>query len=271
MNTRQAQDVVLLQAIGIGAITVLGSLGSGKGLPKAPTYAAVGLLAGGLMIIARANARTAVALGGIAVAGSALASYTSGKSLAEAAFDQVRKIGQAGVPSPGETASERFASLGSASQSVGSASDSVASGVVRDAGGAAATGGRPVIGSYRIIGTPGVGTHSWTAWPDNWQSDNAIDIATPVGTPIYAIADGTIGNRIGPLGSAAGRFGGERLTLNYGNNQSAYYAHLSRIVVRAGQRVKRGELLGYSGTANGVPHLHFAVSPPQKPSSFYGG
>lgn len=271
MNTRQAQDVVLLEAAAIGVITVLGSLGSGKGLPKAPTFAAVGLLAGGLMVLARANARVAVMLGGIAVVGAALASYTSGKSLAEAAFEQVSKIGKGGTPAPGETASEKFDALGAAATSVGSASDNVASDVVRDAGGARATGGRPVIGTYRIIGTPGVGTHDWNKWPNNWESDNALDIATPVGTPIYAITKGTIGDRIGPLGSASGRFGGERVNLKHDDGGASYYAHLSRIVVRAGQKVEAGTLLGYSGTANGVPHLHFAVKPPAKPQTYYGG
>ncbi|MER3409777.1 MAG: hypothetical protein C4306_06705 [Thermoleophilia bacterium] len=39
----------------------------------------------------------------------------------------------------------------------------------------------------------------------------------------------------------------------------AAYAHLSRIVVHPGQRVRAGDLLGYSGAANGVPQLHLAA------------
>lgn len=269
MNTKQAQDVVLLEAVAIGVVTVLGSLGSGKGLPKAPTFAAVGLLAGGLMVLARVNARTAVTLGGIAVAGAALASYTSGLSLAEAAFQQVSKFGKAGMPTPGETSKEKHEKLGASGAASGSASDSVTSSVVDAAGGARATGGRPVVGSYRIIGTPYGGTHTL----GNWQSDNAIDVATPVGTPIYAIADGTIGSRIGYIGgsSDAGRFGGQRVNLEHADGGASYYAHLSRLSVRAGQKVKAGTLLGVSGTANGVPHLHFAVRPPAKPQTYYGG
>ena len=273
MNPRSAQDTVLLEAIAIGAITVLGSLGSGKGLPKAPTYAAVGLLAAGLMFLARVNAKTAVTLGGIAVVGAALSSFVAGKSLAEAAFEQVQKFGKAGMPTPGETASEKYAALGDVATSVGSATDSVAGSVVDSAGGAAATGGAPVIGSYRVIGRANVpgSTHDPNAWPNNWESDNALDIATPVGTPVYAIADGTIGDRIGALNSSNPRMGGLRVNLFHNGGGRSYYAHLSRITVKAGQKVKKGQLLGYSGTANGVGHLHFAVEPPAKPDSYYKG
>ena len=37
-----------------------------------------------------------------------------------------------------------------------------------------------------------------------------------------------------------------------------FYAHLSKLSVHAGQHVKKGQLLGYSGSANGSPHLHIA-------------
>jgi murein DD-endopeptidase MepM/ murein hydrolase activator NlpD len=40
--------------------------------------------------------------------------------------------------------------------------------------------------------------------------------------------------------------------------QEWYYAHLSKIIVRAGQHVQTGQLLGYTGEANGVAHLHLA-------------
>ncbi len=108
----------------------------------------------------------------------------------------------------------------------------------------------------KIIGTPGAGTHTL----GNWQSDNAWDIAIPVGTPIRADADGVIGNRIGYLGSPndSGRFAGQRVNLQ-GRRNAYYYAHLSKIVVKPGQRVRKGQIIGYSGEANGVAHLHFGV------------
>lgn len=105
-----------------------------------------------------------------------------------------------------------------------------------------------------IIGTPGVGTHTL----GNWQSDNAIDIRVPVGTPVYAPQAGVIDpKRYGSLGSSNPRMAGLRLNLI--GQDPAYFAHLSRLVARPGQRVRAGDLIGYTGSANGVSHLHFSV------------
>lgn len=105
-----------------------------------------------------------------------------------------------------------------------------------------------------IIGTPYEGTHTL----GNWQSDNAIDIKVPVGTPVYAVANGVIGPQIGPQANKDPRFAGDRLTLVFGSN-AAFYGHLSSLAVKAGEHVVAGQLLGYSGEGNGVAHLHFAV------------
>lgn len=107
----------------------------------------------------------------------------------------------------------------------------------------------------KIIGVPYQGTHRLY---NNWESDNAVDIAAPVGTPVYALRSGVIGSQIGSLGSGDARLAGQRVHLKFGDNE-AYYAHLSRLVVKAGQRVQAGQLIGYSGSANGTPHLHLAV------------
>lgn len=110
----------------------------------------------------------------------------------------------------------------------------------------------------KIIGTPYHGTHARafnvSGGSNNWESENAIDIALPQGTPVYAPAGGVIGSQIGSLGSG-GRFAGLRVHLQMPGNE-LYYAHLSRLAVRAGERVKPGQLIGYSGVANGVAHLH---------------
>lgn len=105
-----------------------------------------------------------------------------------------------------------------------------------------------------IIGVPNQGTHTLYG---NWESDNAVDISVPVGTPVYALTDGKIGSQIGALGSGDARLAGLRVHLD-GKNDSFYYAHLSRLAVRAGQRVKKGQLIGWSGSANGSAHLHLA-------------
>lgn len=114
----------------------------------------------------------------------------------------------------------------------------------------------------KIIGVPGQGTHSYTAPPNNWQSDRAYDIACPSGTPVLAIIDGKIGSRIGPLpGGGSGRFAGIRMYVEHANGNEYYFAHLSKIEkgIKAGSRVSAGTIIGYSGVANGVPHLHVAV------------
>ena len=119
-----------------------------------------------------------------------------------------------------------------------------------------------------IIGFPYVGTHTI----GNWQSDNATDIACKKGTPVYAVHDGKLGN-YGVLPgsgtiirnpSTGGRLDGNRVNIQ-GSSQSSYYAHMMdlspeiKTVGRQGMRIKAGQLIGYSGIANGVQHLHFAV------------
>lgn len=110
------------------------------------------------------------------------------------------------------------------------------------------------------LGYPGSGTHSFTDAPNNWESDEAIDIGVPIGTPVYAVASGTIGSQFGYLtDSASSRFAGLRLHLDTADDEF-YYAHLSRFApgIRPGAQVEKGQLLGYSGSASGVEHLHFA-------------
>ena len=110
----------------------------------------------------------------------------------------------------------------------------------------------------RIIGVPGAGTHAL----GDWQSDNAVDLGVPVGTSVYAVCDGIIGPRLGPSSGGldpASRFGGLRVTLDCGTNRF-WYGHLSSFAqgIAAGAVVVRGQEIGRSGAANGVPHLHIA-------------
>jgi hypothetical protein len=110
-----------------------------------------------------------------------------------------------------------------------------------------------------VIGCPFVpgSTHSPFIPPDNLPSDNAVDIAVPVGTPVLAVTAGVIGPQIGALDSSDPRMAGLRLHLDTPGVRF-YYAHLSEIDVQAGQYVQAGQQLGLSGSANGAAHLHFA-------------
>jgi murein DD-endopeptidase MepM/ murein hydrolase activator NlpD len=81
------------------------------------------------------------------------------------------------------------------------------------------------------------------------------DYAAPVGTPVQAVADGRV--------RFAGRLGGDgnMVRLKHANGYETYYLHLSRILVRRGQVVKQGQLVGRvgaTGLATG-PHLDFRV------------
>ena len=105
-------------------------------------------------------------------------------------------------------------------------------------------------------GSPHRGSHT----RGNWQSDLARDYAVPAGTPVYALFDGTIGQGFGTFVSSDPRLAGSRLTVE-GKSDAAYYAHLSKYAsgIAPGVKVKKGQLLGYSGRANGLDHLHLAV------------
>lgn len=111
--------------------------------------------------------------------------------------------------------------------------------------------------------TPGVGTHSRTTPPNNWESDNAVDLLTPKDTQVMAVDDGTIGSEFGLLpggnNQGIGPFAGYRLHLTTSDNEW-YYAHLDRYArgIGPGTQVKAGQVIGYSGVANKVEHLHIA-------------
>ena len=82
-----------------------------------------------------------------------------------------------------------------------------------------------------------------------------IDIDAPYGTPVRAAADGDVS------GAAMGAGYGREVVLDHGHEVLTIYAHLSAIAVVPGQRVTRGQVIGYvgeSGRATG-PHLHYEV------------
>ena len=82
-----------------------------------------------------------------------------------------------------------------------------------------------------------------------------IDIATQTGTPITAPADGTV-IFTGPKAAY-----GNAIVINHGYGTVTQYGHLSSIAVRAGQKVNRGDTIGYVGNTGRStgPHLHYEV------------
>lgn len=87
---------------------------------------------------------------------------------------------------------------------------------------------------------------------------NAIDIGTPVGTPIYAAAAGDV--IISRLSGWNGGYG-NYIAISHPNGTETVYGHLSANYVSVGAAVYQGEIIGLSGnTGNSTgPHLHFEV------------
>ncbi|MFZ4401709.1 MAG: M23 family metallopeptidase [Bacteroidales bacterium] len=82
-----------------------------------------------------------------------------------------------------------------------------------------------------------------------------IDIAAPKGTPIYATGDGVIVNPIGVSGY------GIVCVINHGYGYQTLYGHMSKINVNPGQKIRRGEIIGFVGST-GVStgsHVHYEV------------
>jgi len=87
------------------------------------------------------------------------------------------------------------------------------------------------------------------------SSHQGLDLTAPPGTPVRATADGMV--------VFAGRSGsyGRLVVLDHGGGWETHYAHLHRIGVREGDRVRRGReigTVGHSGNASGA-HLHYEV------------
>lgn len=87
------------------------------------------------------------------------------------------------------------------------------------------------------------------------QFHYGIDISAPIGTPVYATADGVI--RSTNTSSTYGKI----VIIDHGYGYTSYYAHLSKINIKPGDVVKRGQKVaevGSTGRAKGS-HLHYEV------------
>ncbi len=129
----------------------------------------------------------------------------------------------------------------------------------------------------KLASTPTIWpTIGWVSSPFSYRTDPftgkrtfhyGIDIATNFGNPIVATADGFV------LTLGTDKIGGRYVVLSHGGGLTTHYLHLSKFLVKSGQKVKRGDvigLVGKSGKALG-PHLHYEVrlnNRPQNPYQF---
>lgn len=116
-----------------------------------------------------------------------------------------------------------------------------------------------------LIHTPlGFPVRGWITSPYGYRKSpftgrrefhEGVDIAAPVGAPIRAAADGVV--------VFAGRNGGygKMLVIDHGYGYSTAYGHCHRLLVRVGQKVKRGQVVATVGNTgrSTAPHLHYEV------------
>ncbi len=83
-----------------------------------------------------------------------------------------------------------------------------------------------------------------------------IDFTAPIGTEIYATGNGVVAKT-----EYNGRGYGNNVIIQHGYGYSTLYGHMSRFAVRPGQRVKRGDVIGYVGNTGSStgPHVHYEV------------
>ncbi len=98
-----------------------------------------------------------------------------------------------------------------------------------------------------------------------------MDFTAPRGTPIYATGDGIVKR----ADNRAAGFG-NHVRIDHGFGYVSLYAHMSKYKVKRGQKVKRGEIIGYVGNTgrSAGPHLHYEIFKDGKkinPLNFYYG
>ena len=123
------------------------------------------------------------------------------------------------------------------------------------AGGVRMQRGRTADG--RTVVTPATGTFT-SGYGARWGAmHQGIDIANSLGSPIYAVMDGTVIN----AGPAQGF--GNWVVIQHDGGEVSVYGHMAHYNVSVGQRVRAGEQIaqiGSEGYSTG-PHLHFEIKP----------
>jgi murein DD-endopeptidase MepM/ murein hydrolase activator NlpD len=108
---------------------------------------------------------------------------------------------------------------------------------------------------------PGPGSENWTgAYGEQrpYGKHKGIDVGLAEGTPIKAVMDGVVSKAQSGSGE---RSYGLYVTIDHTGGMSTFYAHLSKILVKVGQKVKKGDIIGLSGNTgySTGPHLHFEL------------
>ncbi len=88
------------------------------------------------------------------------------------------------------------------------------------------------------------------------SAHQGVDFAIPENSRVYTTADGTVSQV-----STAEQGQGVNVTIDHGNGYKTYYAHLNKITVRKGAKVRRGDIIAQSGNSglSFMPHLHYEI------------
>jgi murein DD-endopeptidase MepM/ murein hydrolase activator NlpD len=92
-------------------------------------------------------------------------------------------------------------------------------------------------------------------WGGAAEHHSGLDISTPTGTPVACPAPGKV------LLAGGGGDYGRHVVVQHANGVRSLYGHLSKVEVRAGQSVEKGQLLGLTGSTGRStgPHLHYEL------------
>lgn len=99
--------------------------------------------------------------------------------------------------------------------------------------------------------------YRWHPLSGKWKMHNGVDLTGPEGTPIVATRSGYVTTAAYQEGGA-----GNYVSLSHGDGFGSIYMHMTHYVVKYGQYVEAGQIIGYMGTTGGSTgvHLHFGIS-----------
>ena len=108
--------------------------------------------------------------------------------------------------------------------------------------------------SYTLTSPFGMRVHPISK---KWKMHEGVDMSAPQGTPIYAAKSGKVTTTSYQAGGA-----GYYVSINHGDGFSSIYMHMTHYIVKPGDYVAAGQVIGYVGSTGGStgPHLHFGIA-----------
>jgi murein DD-endopeptidase MepM/ murein hydrolase activator NlpD len=111
----------------------------------------------------------------------------------------------------------------------------------------------------------------------NWQSDNAVDLAAPPGTAVFACEAGTVEKvYLAHVDDHSSNIFGAQVTITCDRGRQFFYTHIRSVppTIHAGALVRAGQQIGVVTEWAGTTHLHLGMAPPDNPEEYlrqFGG